>query len=361
MYEKTPQNPTAAAPRLDELSIYQKESGNIEKRRLEKLRTNKITPLKFLFENDKSSGELKLNKQGKYILKSEYIRLIKEALEESKSKDFRKKIRLDNILIGLGLQMPSRSDNEFVTLVNNINDAYRYANNSAVAILESDLKSLISVIEYINKRKNTLNKEADSNNPTQHIFAFNDAADARYKIDVIEIFYKKSEKGLVIERMDLVQIKSSKIDQTEATKVKANHQEWVDTLVSTDYTEKNIKSSRESKEFENIADVCDQFASWDNNPETIERALKIETYSSAYKALALENKEEAIKDLVKQFNDDPSVLEFKEAFDTLKRDLNISLNPIIPIKTINSIIYDGRLHEPHKLNLEPMAKAAVKG
>ena len=97
-----------------------------------------------------------------------------------------------------------------------------------------------SVVEFIKERKKLLDLE-----PThEYAFRFEDVLDARHKIDLMEFLYHRNSKGeVLIDTLNLIQVKSSAPTEREKDEIINAHREWITSSV--------MDLDRFNKEFKN--------------------------------------------------------------------------------------------------------------
>lgn len=79
-----------------------------------------------------------------------------------------------------------------------------------------------SVVRYLRARSAELSSEG----APRHMYCFENSLDAHYKIDVVEMLYRASDEGVVIDEMNAVQIKNSIPSEEAAAAIESDHKEW---------------------------------------------------------------------------------------------------------------------------------------
>ncbi len=213
-----------------------------------------------------------------------------------------------------------------------------------------------SVVNFIRARKKLL----DTDPPTEYQFYVEDELDAKYKIDLIECIYKHDGDRLVVDTMNLIQIKSSEPTDDEQGRILSSHKSWIVSSVmdfdslKKEYTDGipediTIESiARDSEEVETILlDICTDPGGF--NPDEFIKRLDLEQLTNKQKAWLLMDYSSIIKDHVRKSHLNGTVTEDQSreiivALDMLEAKVRSKAKlpkNIAHIANVNSIIAVG--------------------
>lgn len=79
-----------------------------------------------------------------------------------------------------------------------------------------------SVVHFLRARRRLLESQPKQN----YEFLFDDALDARWKADVVEVIFREDDGNLIIDELNLIQIKSSQPTREEKSSITSSHRNF---------------------------------------------------------------------------------------------------------------------------------------
>lgn len=171
-----------------------------------------------------------------------------------------------------------------------LNEKTGYSNDLTDKQLDS--VGIKSAIKYIRSREKVFE---NSTNKLHYFFENN--LDARYKIDLIEVETSANEHGeLIIETINLIQVKSGELSPKEREDIFNDHKEWNDSVNSFELRQKNIfleklteevlkKNSAEAKDL--LLDICSDPEKREFKPDAFIATLDLGEINDRHKVYIL--------------------------------------------------------------------------
>jgi len=271
------------------------------------------------FKDSETDRDNSLREARQNLLENEKLfRKFIGGMEMDENRDATDLASLENIFVSNCLNL---TDSEIKILVDNFNKnlSYFIANHKGEfsgkyidpeTIFSKRISSegIIGVINFIRREKESVRLK-----PAQNLgFYFEDVLDAKYKIDIVVCIYTVGENEKIhVDRMNLVQVKSSEPRGFEREKIVESHRSWAVSSVMDfesfehEYTDGEIEASAMEELLKNFDEIKSMVEDLYTDPKGFRpeaffdlfvKKLKLENLSDKKKAWILYR---CIKDLKK--------------------------------------------------------------